>query len=92
VAADPSAWESACNATHLAMKYGMMDRAALVLEKVPAALKRVRPQLLFNEAVFFKNMGRYQEVREYAAYLREHGQGVMDDMLEELERDIPEGM
>jgi len=91
VGADPGAWEAACNATHLAMKFGLMDRAAAVLSRVPVELKRVRPQLLYNEAVYFKNMGQYQEVRDYAAYLREHGQGMMDDLLEELERDIPEG-
>jgi tetratricopeptide (TPR) repeat protein len=91
VEADPNAWEAACNATHLAMKHGLMDRAAAVFNRVPAELKRIRPQLLFNEAVFFKNMGHYQEVRDYVAYLREHGMGVMDDMLAELEADLPGG-
>ncbi len=91
VAADASAWEAACNATHLAMKFGLMDRAAAVLNRVPPELKRARPQLLYNEAVFFKNMARYEEVRTYAAYLREHAGGMMDELIEELERDIPEG-
>lgn len=92
VAADATAWEAACNATHLAMKRGLMDRAAAVLQRVPPDLKRVRPQLMFNEAVYFKNVGRFREVRDYAAYLREHSEGMLDELLEELERDIPESI
>jgi tetratricopeptide (TPR) repeat protein len=89
VEADPQAWEAACNASALAMELGHLERAAAVLARVPTPLKRLRPQLLFNEAVYCKNTGRHREAWTRAAWLREHAGGLMDALLDELEADLP---
>ena len=84
VAADPRAWEAACNAVHLALKAEDVDRAGAVLARVPEEFKRLRPQLLFNEAVWLVRSGRRAEAQAHADYLRESAPGLMDELIDEL--------
>lgn len=95
VEAHEGAWEAACNAVHVALKTGELERAGAVLARVPEELKRLRPQLLFNEAVWLVRSGRRDEARAHARHLRANAaavatSGLIDELIDELDRLLDE--
>jgi len=63
---DPKRWDAACNAVNLLLQQESEEALARVpgiLSKVPESFKRYRPQLLFNEAVYWKTIGRNEDAK-----------------------------
>src|SRR5262249_53504994 len=69
LAADPRRWDACCNAVTLLLSRGDPDALALagaLLARVPAVVKGAAPQLLFNDAVYLRRVGRPLQARAQA--------------------------
>ncbi len=66
VTADARRWDACCNALTLLLERGdpeSLARAGKLLGQIPPEIKGAAPQLLFNEAVYFRAAGRTVEAR-----------------------------
>lgn len=95
VAADPRRWDACCNAVTLLLERDdpkSLARAGLLLDKIAPELKSSRPQLLFNEAVYLRQIGRFTEARAIARrVLSAAGTTPLAELAQSLLEQIPDG-
>jgi tetratricopeptide (TPR) repeat protein len=95
VAADPRRWDACCNAMTLLLDRGdpeSLARAGELLEQIPAEIKGLAPQLLFNEAVYFQRAGRTGEARRnLARVLATHSDGELGELARQLLAEMTHG-
>lgn len=76
--ADPRRWDACCNALTILLERdgdgtmdGAMEQAARLLAKVPPELKMFRHQLLFNEALYLRRIGKVEEATRHCQVILE---------------------
>lgn len=72
--ADPRRWDACCNALTILLERdddGAMAQAAALLAKVPPELKMFRHQLLFNEALYLRRIGKREEATRHCQIIVE---------------------
>jgi tetratricopeptide (TPR) repeat protein len=93
LAADARRWDACCNALTLLLDRGDPDalaRAGALLDRVPPEVKATAPQLLFNEAVYFRRAGRTGEARANLGRVlaATRGEGELDALARQLLEEV----
>src|SRR6185295_19250256 len=96
VTADPRRWDACCNALTLLLERGdpeSLARAGKLLGQIPPEVKGAAPQLLFNEAVYFRAAGRPIEARAdlQRVLTATNGEGELAALARELLKEVSHG-
>lgn len=96
VEADPRRWDACCNAVTILLDRDddqAVKQAGALLGMVPPELKMFRHQLLFNEALFLRRIGKVEEATRHCQVILEMtgGNGPMAALAEQTLTEIRAG-